>query len=417
MAGSSAQSGPRTARLLVALGAALLSACAAHVPPVPLDDYTAGNMAPVRAYFDEQLKTGDPNSGALFLNGLAQCELYAGEHDAARRHFETAGRVMGTWATGSGEVAGAVIGSESSKTWKGDPHEQAMNSLYRGLLYWMRGEPDNARAAFRRGILADAESDEGEAQVDFALLFWLAGRASLEMGVRGDAEGLFEEARQARKFAVAHGAAGHPTAKLLDDPSRGNLIVITESGLGPEKVAAGLHGSLAQIRPRGSTITGSEVFVDGKSVGRTTLLADLDYQASTRGGRVMEGIREGKAVFKEATGIAGVVLLDSAINGGDDARGKAIVGGALLLASILTASRADTRHWATLPKHVHVLAAEVPPGRHEVRIEFLGPSGVPAPRLTKTLVVDVVEGRDAVVSARGLPSAEPSSSTARKAQP
>ncbi|MGA1606139.1 MAG: hypothetical protein ACO4CT_04085 [Planctomycetota bacterium] len=401
-------------RVGAALALGLLSACAAHVPPVPLDAYQAGDMAPVRAYFDEQLKEGDPNSGALFLNGLALCELYAGEEDAARRHFETAGRVMGTWATGSGEVAGALIGSESSKTWKGDPHEKAMNSLYRGILHWMRGEPDNARAAFRRGILADAESDEGEAQVDFALLFWLAGRASLEMGLRGDAEGLFEEARQARKFAVSHGAAGHPTAPLLEDPSRGNLIVITESGLGPEKVAAGLHGSLAQLRPRPSQITGAEVFVDGKSVGRTTLLADLDYQASTRGGRVMEGIREGKAVFKEAAGVAGVVLLDSAINGGgDDLRGQAIVGGALLLASILTASRADTRHWATLPKHVHALVAEVPPGRHEVRIEFLGPSGVPVPRLTKVLFVDIVEGRDSLVAARGLPAAVATSPSAR----
>lgn len=389
--------------MLLALVGALCAACAAHVPPVPLDEYRAGNLEPVRAYFDEQLKTGDPNTGALFLNGLAQCELYAGEVDAARRHFETAGRVMGTWATGGGEVAGAVIGSESSKTWKGDPHEKAMNSLYRGILYWQRGEPDNARAAFRRGILADAESDEGEAQVDFALLFWLAGRASLEMGLPGDAEGLFEEARKARQFATSHGAAGQPSAPLLDDPSRGNLIVITESGLGPEKIAAGLHGSLAQIRPRPSQVTGSEVFVDGKSVGRTALLADIDYQASTRGGRAMEGIREGKAVFKEATGVAGVVLLDSALNGGDDAGSRAIVGGALLLASILTASRADTRHWATLPKHVRVLAAEVPPGRHEVRIEFLGPSGVPIPRLSRFLSVDVVEGRDAVVTARDLP--------------
>jgi hypothetical protein len=143
-------------------------------------------------------------------------------------------------------------------------------------------------------------------------------------------------------------------------------------------------------------------------------LADLDYQASTRGGRVMEGIREGKAVFKEAAGVAGVVLLDSAINGGgDDVRGQAIVGGALLLASILTASRADTRHWATLPKHVHALAAEVPPGRHEVRIEFLGPSGVPVPRLAKVLLVDIVEGRDSLVAARGLPAAVATSPSAR----
>lgn len=389
---------------IAALGVAVLAGCAANVPPVPLEPFVNGDLEPVRQFFDDELREGDANSGALFLNGLAQVELYEGEFEDARRHFLTAGRVMGTWATSGGEVAAAVIGSESSKTWKGDPHEKAMNAFYTGVLYWMRGEPDNARAAFRRGILADAESDEGSFQVDFALLFWLAGRASLEMGLPGDADGLFEEARQARAFAVQHGARGASSSDILTDPSRGNLIVLAELGLGPRKVAGGPQGSLAIILPREVTVSDAEVFVDGESAGRTTLLADIDYQAQTRGGQAMEGIREGKAVLKEVTGVAGVVLLNEGLNdSGAGGRDKAIAGGVLMLLSLLTSATADTRHWETLPQTVQALTAEVPPGRHEVRIEFYRPGGARIPSMSRTVTVEVRDGRDSILLFRSMP--------------
>ena len=387
-----------------AAGALVLGGCASYAPPVPLELFVNGDLESVRSFFDEQVREGDVENGALFLNGLAQVDLYEGDYETARRRFETAGRVMGNWATSGGEAAGAVIGSESSKTWKGDPHEKAMNAFYAGVLYWMRGEADNARAAFRRGILADGESDEGHWQVDFSLLYWLAGRASLEMGLPGDAEGLFEEARVARAFAVEHGARGASSAPILTDPARGNLIVLAELGLGPRKVAAGPHGALAAIQPRPVMVSDAEVFVDGASVGRTTLLADLDYQALTRGGAAMEGIREGKAVFKDVTGVSGMLLLAEGLEDhGAGQRDKLIVGGALLLASLFTSAEADTRHWETLPQMVHALTAEVLPGRHEVRIEFFRPGGAREPAMTQIRTIDVEDRRDAILLFRSMP--------------
>src|SRR5690606_39214293 len=139
------------------------------------------------------------NSRALLLNGLAQVDLLEGDLPSARRRFAEAGRIMGNWQTSGGEVFGAIVGAESSKTWKGDPHEKAMNAFYLGLLDWWAGEPDNARAAFRAGIFADAESEAGDAQVDFALLYWLAGRASLVLGQSGSAEEFFADALRARE--------------------------------------------------------------------------------------------------------------------------------------------------------------------------------------------------------------------------
>ena len=383
---------------------AALASCAASVPPVPLEPFVRGDLEPVRTYYAEQLAEGDEDSVALFLNGQAWLDMVSGELDAARRKFVTAGRIMGDWQTSQGEVISALVGSESSKTWKGDPHEKAMNAIYTGFLFWVKGEIDNARASFKNGIFADAESDEGEAQVDFALLYWLAGRASLALGDRSGAEDYFKEARQARGFAVANGARGRSSAPILTDPGAGNLICLVECGLGPRKVAGGPHGSLAMIEPRRTVVETARVFIDGDRVGESTLLADLDYQASTRGGKVMEGIREGKAVFKTASGTAGAVLIADGLNDSGDSRdAKLIIGGSLLALSLLTRAEADTRSWEILPQSVQVLTADVAPGEHVLRIEFLAPGGAVVPSLVQEWAIDVPETGDAIYMFRSVP--------------
>ena len=394
----------RSCAIVVLASAVLLGACAASVPPVPMGAFESGDLVRIESFFQRELEHGDSNSRALFFNGLAQTEMLRGEHEAARRDFAEAGRIMGTWATSGGETTAAIVGQEGSKTWRGDPHEKAMNAFYLGVLYWWKGEPDNARAAWKAGILADAESDEGESQVDFALLYWLAGRASLEMGLSGDAEQFFEEARTAQAFAVGKGSHGPSSAPLLTDPAHGNLIVLAELGIGPRKVPSGEYEEVAVIESRPVRYDRAEVFVDGQSMGATTLLADIDYQARTRGGREMAGIRHGKAVFKGVTEGAGKILLIGGMyDRGRGQRDKLLVGGALLLASLFVRPEADVRHWETLPQTVHAIAIDVPPGRHEVRIVFSGPGRRGGLELTRT--VDVLADRDALALFRSLPIA------------
>ena len=344
-----------------------------------------------------------------FLNGLAEMDLLDGELVTARNGFEIAGRIMGNWATSSSEVYGAIIGQEGSKTWKGDPHEKAMNAFYTGVLYWMTGQPDNARAAFKKGLLADGESDEGDAQRDFALLSWLAGRASLAMGLPQDAEAFFREAREARVFATKHGARGEPTNRLLERPVAGNVILLFGLGLGPSKVRGGDYGQLARVQPNAGGPVAVDVSIDGQSVGRSQLMADLDYQASTRGGRVMAGILQGKAVFKEVTELTGAALIGSGLTEKDRRVGvaKVATGAGLLLFSALTQAKADVRHWATLPKSVHALVADVSPGVHDLQLEYVGLGGHPMPNLRRTLQIEVPEpraGRQAIVWSRSLPA-------------
>ncbi len=383
--------------------------CAAYVPPVPIHEFESGDLTAVRSFFDRQIREGDVDSSALFLNGLAQMELLQGELPRARRHFRQAGQIMGNWRTSSSEVVSAIVGAESSKTWKGDPHEKFMNAFYNGLLYWIAGEQDNARACFKKGILADGESDEGGAQTDCALLFWLAARMSAAMGLDHEAEDYAKEARRARRFAVEHGAAGAVSNAVLERPLDGNLVCILSLGLAPTKVAAGRHGSVAEVVPQSGGAASAELFLGGRSLGRAALLADLDYQATTRGGRAIEGIRRGKAVFKTVTGVGGLVMLDRAfcdLGGGGGRETKLVVGLGLLALSLLTHSAADVRHWATLPKTVHALQADVDSGEHDLRIRFRDACGRVMPHLEQTWRIEVPDDGEGVYYFRSLPVLE-----------
>ena len=51
-----------------------------------------------------------------------------------------------------GRSLGAAVVSENIKVWKGEPFERAMANFYLGLVYYMRHDYQNARAAFENAL-------------------------------------------------------------------------------------------------------------------------------------------------------------------------------------------------------------------------------------------------------------------------
>lgn len=382
----------------------LATACSVAQPNFPLDRFVAGDLLAVEGFAAGVANGGDEENLALALNVQAQCEMLRGDLDDARRNFERAGQIMGSWATSGSEATGAILGSESSKTWKGDPYEQAMNSFYVALNFLWKGEPDNARAACKRGILRDAEVGDEKYQADNPLLFWMAGRMSTLAGSSG-AEDFFKEAVAANEFAGTHGSRVDGAAALLAEPQKGNLVLVCECGMGPEKYADGLQKELARFRPRPHPAVGAIASLDGNPLGRAAILDDLYYQARTLGGTEMEGIRKGKAVFKTAAIVSGAVLLDQATKerNRDKARTEAIVGGGLLLVGLLTSASADTRHWPTLPDTVQVLTVDAAPGTHRLVVDFVDANGRSLPGLQQTADVTVPATGEAWFLFRSIP--------------
>ena len=406
-------------RLLPTLGIALfLCACAVDMPAVPMRNFVDGDIATVASAMQSELENGDDENRALVLNILAQCEQLLGDHEAAWRHFGEAGRIMGNWSTSGSEEFAAIVGSEGSKTYKGDPYERAMSAFYLALNYLWRGEPDNARAVLKRGILADAEVGDEEYQADNPLLFWLAGRMSTLMGKAEDARDFFAEAATANTFAMQHGSRGDANNQLFGRPGAGNVVMLVECGLGPEKFAAGHMEELASFRPRFHPAQRCFVSVDGKPVGETAVIADVFYQANTLGGTEMEGIRKGKAVFKTGALVAGQVMLQVALNdrNRDRAATTAIVGGGLLLLGLLTSTAADVRHWPTLPATVQALTIDLAPGTHTIELRFADAVGTVLPDLQQSWSIQVPSGTESYYLFRSLPGldhlAQPPAATA-----
>jgi len=125
---------------------------------------------------------------------------------------------------------------------------------------------------------------------------------------------------------------------------------------------------------------------------------DLNFQATTRGGRVMDHILGNKAVFKSATDAAGNIGLMSGMVLATQHDTEAVGLGLLaagMFSKVLSAStrpEADTRSWDNLPLYLSFASVELPPGQHTATVEFLDANRKPIPKFTKTLTLNVPAG-------------------------
>jgi hypothetical protein len=170
--------------------------------------------------------------------------------------------------------------------------------------------------------------------------------------------------------------------------------VFVEFGRGPTKYATGEYHQELRFQPGRSTALSAVIQVDNQTV-RAEPYDDLNYQATTRGGRVMDHILANKAVFKSTTDTAGNVgLISGAIlaqNRDTQDIGLGLVAAGLLskIFSAAATPAADTRSWDNLPLYLGCVALRLPAGQHTATVEFLDPGGRPIANRTKTVTINV----------------------------
>src|SRR5438445_3832174 len=290
--------------------------------------------------------------------------------------------------------ARGYFASESKKTFVGEPYERVMAYYYRGILYWIDGELDNARACFRSGEIMDSDAENKTYSSDYVLLDYLDGLTTAKLGSDGS---------EALKRAQAEARMAKPPEYDL----QANVMFFVEFGNGPVKYATGQYGEELRFRPGYSAVHSIQIKVAGQTV-RAEPYDDLTFQATTRGGRVMDHILANKAVFKTATDTAGNVgIIGGAILAGQQGHHSAAdeVGVGLLAAGVIskifsaaTTPAADTRAWDNLPQHLSFAALRLSPGQHSVTVEFLDAGGNPLPGLTRAVNIQVADApRDTVI--------------------
>jgi len=295
---------------------------------------------------------------AMYAMTLGHNDLAASTFDNALLTIET---IYGN--DERAKTARSKYREEESKVFRGEPYERAMAYHYRGLLYLMEHDYENARASFKSGFLQDSLAIQEEYRGDFAMLALLDGWASQ---CNGDAD----------LAKVAYALAKKHNSELVVPNAQHNTLVLADLGMGPEKYTEGEHNELLKFRAQETYITPEVNFPVAwqNSGGARLQLPNSEsvlWQATTRGGREFDYILAGKAQFKESSETAaeiGAAVSAAAMSVSDIQSSYGDYDAALTSAGIgaaagvfswfkkiqadATKPGADTRQWHHLPEKV-----------------------------------------------------------------
>ena len=353
-----------------------------YTPPKPL---TGDPMIDGK----EAIENGPAKDKVLWQYRTALTAMRLGQFQEAKHLLDDAlDRVSNV--IGKDEAARKARGlfsPEAKKTFIGEPYERVMAYYYRGILYWMDGEPDNARACFRSGQFEDSDTTNKTYASDYVLLDYLDGLATTELN--GDGSDAFKSAQS--------------LAKISSPPpydSKANVLFFVDFGPGPTKYAVGEYAQHLMFREGSTPIRSVQIQVGQKNY-QLRPFDDLYFQATTRGGRVMDYILANKANFKRATDTIGnAAIISGAVVGGTSHHpegqwaGLGLVGFGLLnkIAAASTTPEADVRSWDNLPLYLSFAAMELPPGQHTASIDFLDEANRILPNQSKKVTFTVPDG-------------------------
>lgn len=340
---------------------------------------------------------GPAKDKVLWEYRTAAAAMRQGRYDLAKQYLDDAlTTLQGIYGPDpNARKARGYFHGEAKKTFIGEPYERSMAYIYRGILYWMDGQPDNARACFRSAEIEDSDTENHQYAGDWVLPDYLDGFASVKLSA--DGSDAFKRAQENLQ-----------SIRLPPYDAKANVLFFFEFGPGPTKYATGEYAQELRFRTGPSPVQSARLRIDSLTIP-VAPTDDVDFQATTRGGRVMDHVLANKAVFKKTTEVAGnaaiiggtaAILADN----GHDATANE-VGAGLIVAGLLskivssaTMPEADIRAWDDLPHYLSFASLPLAPGEHQATVEFLDPAGQVMPGLTKTLMINVTaDGKDKVV--------------------
>jgi len=243
------------------------------------------------------IANGPPRDRLLWEYRTAAAAMRVGKFDLAKQYLDDAlTRLQGIYGPDpQARKARGYFHAEASKTFIGEPYERAMAYVYRGILYWMDGQPDNARACFRSAEIEDSDTEKHAYAGDWVLPDYFDGLATAKLS--GDGSEAFKRAQADVKYLT-----------LPPYDPKANVLFFFEFGPGPGKYATGRYAEQLRFSTPPSPVSSARLRIDTRDIA-VAATDDVDFQATTRGGRVMDHILGNKAVFKTSTDVAGDVAI------------------------------------------------------------------------------------------------------------
>ncbi len=267
---------------------------------------------------------------------------------------------------------------ENEKVYKGDAHERATLYAFLALSFMEQGEWDDAERSVKNGLLADsANTKEAKYNSDYALLQYLGYVACMKSGRASAAEGYMREMGTTLGVDSA-------TLDVLSKSPLPNAFAVVWAGTPPTYARGGEYSHIRHVIP-GTKSPFSYLSADagdGVEILVPTGLADINFQATTRGGREMDTVLNNKAAVKTGMSASGNILLIAGYacfaSMGSDAKADIVLGcvggGCMLLGCtfhIVGAcinSTADIRCWKNLPGELLVVPMVLPEGERTVAV-------------------------------------------------
>ena len=343
--------------------------------PDEIDAFLQNKTGPLKPYWRSLYVGGERNS-VLNFERLGIAAIDAGDWKVAEKAFDAALLRIETvyGKNAQSEAARSLFRKEANKDYKGEPYERAMAYYYRGLLYLRANDYDNARASFKGGEFQDTVSEAEAFKSDFAALNFLIGWSSRCAGDNGDQD--FAAATEAQPGLVA-------------PPTKDNILLIAELGHGPAKAQDGAQKQKVIFVPASGFPESKAMFLLAPEKGERMTVEPVQassvyFQATTRGGRAMDGILDGKANWKTGTAnvgsaamTTGLALMNNSSGYGNTAgigAGVAVAGALFSAFSSSMKADADIRYWDTLPDNI-VIGTTAMKSRFKAIAAFAGNDG------------------------------------------
>ncbi len=397
------------------------------------DDFQEGNYTEAEQLLlplSQKLSIDQP----LYQFELASAYLLDHKKDEAHQTLLAAHNSIEVFFdTKSEQKAASLWGKEADKVFKGEPYERASLYFLLALSFLEQNNVDNALAALKTGLLADSDTKENRYKSDFALLQFLAAKChdlrgepelrdqmlattftsltSVAETSKGYAEQLVASYQQQHtpgnpppqqlaqlcslapadtiegwlkrndiEAELAHTVAQWAAESTADiNPLNFNALVVLWRGTAPAAVRSGQYGELRMISPGiVNSAVHYSVAVDTVNHAPFASLGDVNYQATTRGGREMDNVLGRQASFKGAANSGGNVLMATGAVGTGHSDADAILFASGLLLKIISAAtnpQADIRYWHNLPARFDMIPLQLTAGVHSVQLTYRNDAG------------------------------------------
>ena len=266
---------------------------------------------------------------------------------------------------------------EREKFFKGDGYERATLYAFLAMSFMERGDFIKALKCVQCGILADSDAEKADYRADYALLPYIGYVAARNAGDNWRQEAKKYDALVKELTGTA------PSGRALP-----NALIVAWIGRGADRTLGGEFDEKRFVRrgsPRGG-LDAIAIRVGGEENYSLPGLADLNYQATTRGRRMMDHVLDSKATAKRGLAASANVLLAFGANCFTAGAASGNVAFATVMFSVgglcvgigcpthfigmAINAKADDRCWQSLPGQLVVVPLNIP--RRKMKVELRG---------------------------------------------